>query len=995
MIVQYVTNEEENQPGTDAMSTVAEADPDPPTYRYHEDQLEPYGVRYHSMKAIKTVIKSFCLERNYPFYAEQSDRKRYLVRCPETKSKRKQKKKNQGSASQPSRGEEGEDTDEVMEETTAAEVFEEEATQPFKCSFFISARLQGSFDDDVVVVAREFNHSCGCMLRAASSNNRVSSAWVGTESRDILYDVPTAKVRNLQRSMKRRLGTNAKYSVVHKAQSMEKKKRIADEVLSFQYVEPYFRKLVEVMPDSIAVLERDSRNHLVRTFVMLEPLVRSFRHHLPLLTVDACHLTSSFKGVLMAATMMDAEHGTQLLAWGTSPTENANHWGWFFSLLRRGLLRDYSRQDRETMAANGGQVSSSSHRRRLTFFSDREKGIIQSLKEKFPESSHQYCMVHIEKNIKCQMGLTNEVRELMLDASRTPIEAVFDENMEEILSLSPQVHAYLSKIDPCSWTTSHCPTRRYGVMTSNNSEQMNSWILELRDGSQAKVHAMLVAKAMRRQCERREELKLVTTDFPDRTYGVLKDVNAAGRNLHVWASSETQFLVTLHQSGENDIASGREVCLRTLSNPECTCMVHKSTGMPCRHMAAALQHLSSRRAGGQRHEIEDFVEHYYRTDTQRKAYEPVILPCSAGRDQLKPDGITLPNADTPRRGRPKKKRIRGASEQRRNGPLKRKIKCRKCKQFGHNARTCERRQGEDEEDTMEDGGDVENYERSINRRAEVEDTLIRQGFRLATAESSSQSSDEDGSDEDENNEDIDDNDEDREDICVRRHENEEDSLEQGGPQEGGCEVQHGPLLQTDTDDDSSGEEAVRNGPQLSKRRAKNTSKESNNDGVSDSSSSSSSTDSEYRRIIAKSKNTPILPRSPPRDMEGRLIPVYSRGKNKGQTKKKRITAHTQKHLRGYKDGERIRIGRPRNPNPAPPPVPTPLEQRKRIDKQPRLCGHCKQPGHYRSTCPVLQREKFKQWQEEGTCDGPVLETNQPMTAGIQDADDPNVGFHRI
>jgi hypothetical protein len=69
MIVQYVTNEEEKEPWTeDAMSTVVEADPDPPTYRYHdEDQLEPYSVHYHSMKAVKTVIKSFCLERNYPF----------------------------------------------------------------------------------------------------------------------------------------------------------------------------------------------------------------------------------------------------------------------------------------------------------------------------------------------------------------------------------------------------------------------------------------------------------------------------------------------------------------------------------------------------------------------------------------------------------------------------------------------------------------------------------------------------------------------------------------------------------------------------------------------------------------------------------------------------------------------------------------------------------------------------------------------------------------
>jgi hypothetical protein len=91
-----------------------------------------------------------------------------------------------------------------------------------------------------------------------------------------------------------------------------------EEVRSFQLIQPYFSKLQIKMPGTVSLLTRDVECRLLRTFVMLKPMVPGFRSCLPVLWSldDACHMSNSFKGVLMSAStmMIDGERRTQLLA---------------------------------------------------------------------------------------------------------------------------------------------------------------------------------------------------------------------------------------------------------------------------------------------------------------------------------------------------------------------------------------------------------------------------------------------------------------------------------------------------------------------------------------------------------------------------------------------------------------------------------------------------------------------------------------------------------
>jgi hypothetical protein len=93
------------------------------------------------------------------------------------------------------------------------------------------------------------------------------------------------------------------------------------------------------MSGSFAVMERDENNNLLRTFVMLKPMMDSFKYGHPVITVDECHLRNQFKGCLIAVTMMDGLKQTQLLAWGSCmenlPSGKGDHWNWFLWLFKQ------------------------------------------------------------------------------------------------------------------------------------------------------------------------------------------------------------------------------------------------------------------------------------------------------------------------------------------------------------------------------------------------------------------------------------------------------------------------------------------------------------------------------------------------------------------------------------------------------------------------------------------------------------------------------------
>ncbi len=76
-------------------------------------------------------------------------------------------------------------------------------------------------------------------------------------------------------------------------------------------------------------------------------------------------------------------------------------------------------------------------------------------------------------------------------------------------------------------------------------ESMNKWMRDVRDASHTTLHAILVAKCMNRQFERRVIYESNTLlEFPTRTNGLLlQSMEGGGRKLHVCPGLDTWFLV--------------------------------------------------------------------------------------------------------------------------------------------------------------------------------------------------------------------------------------------------------------------------------------------------------------------------------------------------------------------------------------------------------------------------------------------------------------------
>ena len=160
---------------------------------------------------------------------------------------------------------------------------------------------------------------------------------------------------------------------------------------------------------------------------------------------------------------------------------------------------------------------------------------------------------------------------------------------------------------------------------------------------------------------------------------VLKELNTISKNLQVVKivrSDDDIAEVTLIDRWNNTRRHSVD-----LKNQKCSCREWQITGKPCRHALAWI--LSNRGVN-----IGDYVHEYYSVARFRAAYE--------GRVEALPDRSQWPDVDLgfkvypPLLGRsarrPRKVRIRGCLEK---NATKKKVKCSRCKEFGHFAKTCQ------------------------------------------------------------------------------------------------------------------------------------------------------------------------------------------------------------------------------------------------------------------------------------------------------------------
>ena len=166
-----------------------------------------------------------------------------------------------------------------------------------------------------------------------------------------------------------------------------------------------------------------------RMFVCYGASAMGFVYCRPVLGLDGTHLNAKYRGVLLAATSLDANGSLFPLASAVVDAENDENWMWFVQLLRE-IVEQYA----PALLAP----------QKLTFVSDRQKGLLEGVELSFPNSPHGYCMRHLYENMYKEFKHPM-LKAFLFKAVHAITEEEFNNALADINSIHPGAVDWLLK----------------------------------------------------------------------------------------------------------------------------------------------------------------------------------------------------------------------------------------------------------------------------------------------------------------------------------------------------------------------------------------------------------------------------------------------------------------------------------------------------------------------------------------------------------------------
>jgi hypothetical protein len=385
-----------------------------------------------------------------------------------------------------------------------------------------------------------------------------------------------------------------------------------------------------------------------------------------------------FLGILLTATAGDANGSLFPLAYAVVDAENDDNWMWFNQLLRNVI-----QQHAPAFLVPQG----------LTFVSDRQKGLLESVELTFPDSPQGYCLRHLYENMYKEFKHP-QLKTFLWQAAEAITEEDFNSALAGIRGISQRALEWLlNHAHPKHWAELYFPGRRYGHTTSNIAESLNAAILEAREKPILGMFEHIRHQLMKWYGERRQ----IDSDNLPPNQIVVSHVLKKIKDLTTWQARRYRLLPCDETEYEVFSLEKSVTYLVKLKYMTCTCFCWQSTGIPCAHAIAVIL--------GRKEDPQTYTQAFLSLDAYRKSYANPIYPPNADRMenrsflQLNDDSdededenagnkvqVIPPHA---RRlpGRPQKRRFRSGIE----GPFggKRQKKCSRCNELGHARTTCD------------------------------------------------------------------------------------------------------------------------------------------------------------------------------------------------------------------------------------------------------------------------------------------------------------------
>lgn len=498
-------------------------------------------------------------------------------------------------------------------------------------------------------------HSCSGINHLG--HQQASVQWVANSVEERLRENPHCKPKEILEEIHRMHGITLSYK-----QAWRGKERIMAAVRGsfeegYRLLPEYCEQLVKTNPGSIALVYGNPEdNSFKRLFVSFHASIFGFINACrPLIGLDRTLLKSKYLGTLLFATGFDGEGELFPLAFGVVDEENHDNWIWFLSELQ------------QLLEANTENMP------RLTILSDQQKGIIEGVEYNFPTAFHGLCMRHLSDSFRKEFSSNPVLINLLWEAASALTVIEFEAKILEIEEMSQDAAFWIRRVPPRLWATAYFEGTRYGHLTANVADSLNSsWILEASG-----LPIIQMMESIRRQLmtwfnERREmSMQWSTILVPSAEHRVSEAIEKA-RSYQVGRANEAEFeVLSLHDTP--NIVDIRNRC--------CLCRGWQLYGLPCAHGVAAL--LSCRQ------NVHRYTESCFTVSTYRKTYSQTIHPIpdrSLWKEGSEGGGgmvINPPKSLKPP-GRPRKKRVRAEDR----GRVKRIVHCSRCNQTGHFRTTC-------------------------------------------------------------------------------------------------------------------------------------------------------------------------------------------------------------------------------------------------------------------------------------------------------------------
>jgi hypothetical protein len=496
-------------------------------------------------------------------------------------------------------------------------------------------------------------------------HQQASVQWVASTVEERLRENPHCKPKEILEEIHKSHGITLSYK-----QAWRGKERIMAAVRGsfeegYRLLPEYCRQVERTNPGSIArVYGNPDDNCFRRLFISFYACIYGFVNGCrPLIGLDRTTLKNKYLGTLFLASAFDGDGALFPLAFGVVDEETDENWVWFLSELHELLEKNTENMPR------------------LSILSDRRKGIVDGVDFNFPTAFHGYCMRHVSETFRKEFNNSVLVN-LLWEAANALTVIEFETKLLEIEDTSQEAACWIRRLPPRLWATAYFEGIRYGHLTANITDSLNSWIL---DASGLPINQMM--ECLRRQLmtwfnERREASMQWTTILVPTAEVRVQDAIERARGFQVARANEAEFEVISPHEGTNVV---------DIRNRCCLCRGWQLYGAPCAHGVAAL--LSCRQ------NVHRYTESCFTVATYRKTYSQTIHPIpdktlwnemSDGQGQAEEENISMvevvinPPKSLRPPGRPRKTRVRAEDL----GRVKRVVHCSRCNQTGHFRTTC-------------------------------------------------------------------------------------------------------------------------------------------------------------------------------------------------------------------------------------------------------------------------------------------------------------------